>query len=133
VRGLNEFPDAHPPVGPVFWAFRIMVGMGLLMLLVAWSGAWQIRGGREPGRGWLRLAVFMTFAGWFATLAGWYVTEIGRQPWLVYGVLRTADAVTREPVPVGVSLTLYLLLYAGLAASYISVLFHLASKASVRA
>jgi cytochrome bd ubiquinol oxidase subunit I len=129
VRGLEEFPDAHPPVGPVFWAFRIMVGIGVLMLLVAWSGAWLTRGGREPRRGWLRLAVFMTFAGWFATLAGWYVTEIGRQPWLVYGVLRTADAVTREPVPVGASLTLYLLLYAGLVAAYISVLFHLARKA----
>jgi cytochrome d ubiquinol oxidase subunit I len=130
IRGLNEFEGSHPPVGPVFWGFRIMVGVGLLMLLVSWTGAWQMRGGREPGPIWLRAAVGMTFAGWFATLAGWYVTEIGRQPWLVYGVLRTADAATRAPVPIATSLALYLLLYVGLIAAYISVLFHLAGKSA---
>ena len=71
----------------------------------------------------------MTFAGWVATLAGWYVTEIGRQPWLVYGVLRTAAAATAKPVPIGISLTLYLTLYAVLISAFISVLFHLARKA----
>ena len=129
LRGLDDFKGEHPPVGPVFWSFRIMVGVGLLMLAVSWWGAWQLRGGREPRRTWLRLAVLMTFAGWLATLAGWYVTEIGRQPWLVHGVLRTADAATKIPVPIGTSLTLYLLLYAGLIAAYVSVVFHLARKA----
>jgi cytochrome bd ubiquinol oxidase subunit I len=129
VRGLNEFEGNHPPVGPVFWGFRVMVGMGLLMLATSWWGAWQMRGSRQPGPTWLRLAVLMTFAGWFATLAGWYVTEIGRQPWLVYGVLRTADAATRVPVPIGASLTMYLLLYAALIVAYVSVVFHLARKA----
>jgi cytochrome d ubiquinol oxidase subunit I len=73
--------------------------------------------------------VAMTFAGWVATLAGWYVTEIGRQPWLVHGVLRTADAATATAIPIGTSLALYLALYAFLIAAYISVVFYLARKA----
>jgi len=128
IRGLSDFAGKHPPVAPVFWAFRVMVGMGLLMLLTAWSGLWLMRKGRAPHPRWLRLAVAMTFAGWVATLAGWYVTEIGRQPYLVYGVLTTAEAANPAPVPVGTSLTLYLSLYAVLIASYISVLFYLAGK-----
>jgi cytochrome d ubiquinol oxidase subunit I len=129
VRGLNEFPGAHPPVKPVFFAFRVMVGVGLLMLLASWYGLWQMRAGREPPQRWLRLMVGMTFAGWAATLAGWYVTEIGRQPWLVHGVLATADAATPKPIPIGISLSLYLLLYVALIGAYISVLFYLARRA----
>jgi cytochrome bd ubiquinol oxidase subunit I len=128
VRGLNDFPDAHPPVKPVFYAFRVMVGMAMLMLLVAWYGIWTTRKGREPPKFLLRVLAAMTFAGWIATLAGWYVTEIGRQPWLVYGVLRTADAATKKPIPIAFSLGLYLALYASLIAAYISVLFYLARK-----
>jgi len=128
VRGLDDFPDAHPPVKPVFYGFRVMVGMGLLMLMVSWFGAWRLRGGREPPRSWLRVMVAMTFAGWVATLAGWYVTEIGRQPWLVYGVLRTAAAATGKAIPIATSLTLYLTLYVLLIAAYISVLFYMAGK-----
>jgi cytochrome d ubiquinol oxidase subunit I len=128
IQGLDDFPDAHPPVKPVFYAFRVMVGMGLLMLAVSWFGAWRLHGGRAPPHLWLRVMVAMTFAGWVATLAGWYVTEIGRQPWLVYGVLRTAAAATAKPIPIGTSLALYLLLYAGLIVSYISVLFYMAGK-----
>jgi cytochrome d ubiquinol oxidase subunit I len=130
IRGLDEFPDAHPPVAPVFWAFRIMVGTGLLMLAVAWWGAWRLRAARKPDGPWLKVMVGMTFSGWLATLAGWYVTEIGRQPWLVYGVLRTADAGSREPVPVGISLALYLALYLALVVAYVSVLFYMASRAN---
>ena len=71
-----------------------MVGVGLLMLLVSWLGAWQwSRAAAQPAPWLAAVLVAMTFSGWVATLAGWYVTEIGRQPWLVYGVLRTADAV----------------------------------------
>jgi cytochrome d ubiquinol oxidase subunit I len=128
LQGLNDFPDAHPPVKPVFFSFRIMVGVGLLMLAASWLGLWWTRAGREPPRQWLRLMVAMTFSGWVATLAGWYVTEIGRQPWLVHGVLRTAAAATQRPIPIGTSLTLYLLLYVALVAAYISVLFYMAGK-----
>jgi cytochrome bd ubiquinol oxidase subunit I len=128
IQGLNDFPDAHPPVKPVFFGFRVMVGVGLVMLAASWLGTWWLRGGREPPRGWLRVMVGLTFSGWVATLAGWYVTEIGRQPWLVHGVLRTADAATRKDIPIGTSLALYLSLYAALIVAYISVLFYLAGK-----
>jgi cytochrome d ubiquinol oxidase subunit I len=73
----------------------------------------------------------MTFSGWVATLAGWYTTEIGRQPWLVDGVLLTADAL--GPVPAGMvasTLVVYLAVYAALIASYVAVLFYLAGKAA---
>ncbi|MEO8314527.1 MAG: cytochrome ubiquinol oxidase subunit I [Pseudomonadota bacterium] len=129
IQGLDDFPNAHPPVKPVFFAFRIMVGMGLLMLVASWLGVWLMRRGREPPRFWLRGMAAMTFAGWIATLAGWYVTEIGRQPWLVYGVLRTADAATKKAIPIGISLTLYLTLYVALIAAFISVVFYLARNA----
>jgi cytochrome d ubiquinol oxidase subunit I len=128
IQGLNEFADAHPPVKPVFFSFRVMVGVGLLMLAAAWLGLWWMRAGREPPRPWLKWMVAMTFSGWVATLAGWYVTEIGRQPWLVYGVLRTADAATQTPVPIGTSLMLYLLLYVALITAYVSVVFYIARK-----
>ncbi len=129
VQGLNAFEGEHPPVAPVFWGFRVMVGMGMLMWLVAWLGSWRLwRAGSLPP--WmLRGLVAMTFSGWVATLAGWYVTEIGRQPWLVTGILRTRDAVT--PVAgghVATSLTLYLLLYAVLLVAYVGTLFLIARK-----
>ena len=128
LKGLDSFED-HPPVLPVFWAFRVMVGTGMLMLAVSWLAAWQLRRRGEPSPFVARALVAMTFAGWLATLAGWYVTEIGRQPWLVTGVLRTADAVTDTPAPmVGSSLAAYLSLYALLLLAYVSVLFHLARK-----
>jgi cytochrome d ubiquinol oxidase subunit I len=128
IQGLNDFPDAHPPVKPVFFGFRLMVGVGLLMLAGSWLGVWLTRGGREPPRRWLRFMVAMTFSGWVATLAGWYVTEIGRQPWLVQGVLPTAAAATQRDIPIGTSLTLYLLLYVALIVAYISVLYYMAGK-----
>lgn len=131
VQGLNSFEGEHPRVLPVFFGFRIMVGVGLLMLLVAWAGAWVMRKGRDAPDWLARVLVGMTFSGWVATVAGWYVSEIGRQPWLVQGVLKTVDAV--GPVAAAsimTSLTAYLLLYAGLLAAYISVLFYLASQAA---
>lgn len=130
VKGLNDF-EHHPPVAPVFWSFRVMVGIGLLMLAVSWLGVWQLKRRGEPARWLLRVLVGMTFAGWVATLAGWYVTEIGRQPWVVYGVLSTADAASAVPAPlIGISLGLYLSIYIVLLTAYISVLFHLMHKAS---
>ncbi len=130
IRGLDSFVGAHPPVAPVFWAFRVMVGTGMLMLLVSWWSAWRLRRDAEPSRFTLRLLVSMSFSGWVATLAGWYATEIGRQPYLVYGVLKTADAASKVPAPmIGLSLTAYLGLYLALLLSYISVLFYMARHA----
>jgi cytochrome d ubiquinol oxidase subunit I len=113
----------------VFWAFRVMVGVGLLMLATSWLAAWQLRRRGEPAPWMARALVGMTFSGWVATLAGWYVTEIGRQPRLVTGVLRTADAASDTPAPIiGISLTAYLAIYIALLLAYVSVLFHLARK-----
>jgi len=131
IKGLNEFPNAHPPVAPVFWSFRVMVGVGVLMLLVSWwcvLGLWR-RG--EFSRWQLRLLAAMTFSGWVSTLAGWYVTEIGRQPFLVYGLLRTADLVADHAAPMVLStLVAYLVVYAFLLASYVLVLMYMASHTS---
>ncbi len=131
IRGLDQFEGEHPPVAPVFWSFRIMVGIGLLMLLTGWLSAWQLRRGGMPASWLLRTLVWMAFSGWAAVLAGWYTTEIGRQPWLVHGVLRTAEAASSVPAGyIGFSLTLYLTLYALLAFAYVRVIFHLAAKAA---
>jgi cytochrome d ubiquinol oxidase subunit I len=130
VKGLNDFGTDHPPVAPVFWAFRIMVGTGVLMLLVSWAGAYVIRR-HGLSRPLARVLVAMTFAGWVATVAGWYVTEIGRQPWLVQGVLRVADAASDVPAPmIGMSLSMYLAVYAVLLAAFIQTIFHMAGKAA---
>jgi cytochrome d ubiquinol oxidase subunit I len=129
VRGLDEFENAHPPVAPVFFAFRVMVGMGLLMIAVSWWAAWPLLRGRAPSRAVLRALSYMTFAGWVATLAGWYVTEIGRQPWIVYGQLAVADVVA--PHTQGTmrgTLLAYVVLYTGLLAAYIATLRYLATK-----
>ncbi|TAK91345.1 MAG: cytochrome ubiquinol oxidase subunit I [Burkholderiaceae bacterium] len=130
VRGLDDFGSRHPPVKPLFFGFRIMVGIAMLMLLVSWTVSWKIRRGKTLRPWLLRTLVAMTFSGWLATVAGWYVTEIGRQPYLVYRVLLTEHASSQIAQPtVALSLTLYLLLYAVLIVSYISVLFYLARKA----
>lgn len=129
LKGLNEFPDAHPPVAPLFYGFRMMVGIGVLMLLVSWWGCYCYWRKQEIPPLLLKVFVGMTFSGWLATLAGWYVTEIGRQPWLVTGVLKTADAVTSTPATnVGTSLAIYLTLYAVLLFAYIRTLFVMARK-----
>jgi cytochrome d ubiquinol oxidase subunit I len=135
VPGLNDFVAEdgtveHPPVAPVFFAFRVMVGMGMLMLAVSWFGWWQLRRGGLPGKPLLYALAGMTFSGWIATLAGWYVTEIGRQPWLVTGVLSTSEAVSDVPgmVLFG-SLSAYVAVYAVLLVAYMSTLVHLARKA----
>ena len=130
VKGINEFPNAHPPVAPVFWSFRVMVGTGVLMLLVSWAAAWSLKRRSALPPILLKVLVVMTFAGWVGVLSGWYTTEIGRQPFLVTGVLRTADAVTSVPAGnIGLTLALYLLLYAVLITAYISVVFYLARQA----
>ena len=130
VKGLDAFEDAHPPVAMVFWSFRIMVGIGLLMLLVSWLGAYALKRRGEIGPRLGRVLVWMSFSGWVAVLSGWYTTEIGRQPYLVNGVLRTADAVTSvPPLSIGITLIAYLTTYAVLVGAYISVVFYLARQA----
>ena len=129
VKGIKEFGDKHPPVGPVFWAFRVMVGTGLLMLAVSWFSAWQMRKKKALAQWMLRVLVAMTFSGWLALVAGWYVTEIGRQPWLVQGVLTTAQAASTVPAAnIALTLAMYLTLYAALLVAYVSVVFHVARK-----
>jgi cytochrome d ubiquinol oxidase subunit I len=129
LKGLNEFPGAHPPVAPVFWSFRVMVGVGVLMLLVSWWAAWNLRRRADSyPRPVLYALAAMTFSGWVSTLAGWYVTEIGRQPFLVYGLLRTADLVAPHPAGMVMStLVAYLLVYVFLLAAYVRVLMYMAS------
>ncbi len=134
LKGLNEFPSAHPPVLPLFWSFRIMVGTGILMLLVSWIGLWRHwRDGwdftRMP-RSMLGTFAGMTFAGWVATIAGWYVTEIGRQPFIVSGLIRTADVASRVPSSsIAVTFFVYVALYLALLAAYIGVLKYMAETA----
>jgi cytochrome d ubiquinol oxidase subunit I len=130
VKGVNDF-EHRPPVAPVFFAFRVMVGVGLLMLAASWLGAWQLWRRGEIHRSLAFALVAMTFAGWIATLAGWYVTEIGRQPWLVTGVLTAAQAASKTVGAGMVASTLagYLAVYAALLAAYIATVFYLARHA----
>jgi cytochrome d ubiquinol oxidase subunit I len=114
----------------VFWAFRIMVGVGLLMLAVSWFASYELKFKNSLSKRTAMVLVAMTFAGWVALVSGWYVTEIGRQPWLVYGVLTTAQAASQVPAGnIALSLALYLTLYAALLSAYVSVVFYLAKKA----
>ncbi|MAC45395.1 MAG: cytochrome ubiquinol oxidase subunit I [Oceanospirillum sp.] len=130
IKGFNEFEGETPPMAPVFYSFRVMVGIGMLMLLIAWVARIQLAR-RESLPSWmLKALVAMSFSGWVATLAGWYVTEIGRQPWLVTGVLSVKDAATDiDPTNVGLSLSAYLLLYAVLLVAYLHTLFTMAGRA----
>jgi cytochrome d ubiquinol oxidase subunit I len=99
IKGLKAWaPEDRPPVFIVFWAFRVMVGLGLLMIGLGLWGAWLIwRKGLETNRLFLRSAVAMGPAGFVAVICGWIVAEVGRQPYVVYGLLRTEHAVS----PVG--------------------------------
>ncbi len=132
LKGLNEFPNAHPPVKPVFFAFRLMVGVASLMLLVALWSAWKLWPQRRASqtilpRPLLWTLAAMTFSGWVATLSGWYVTEIGRQPFIVYGLLRTSEvATTIGAGNVAATLTAYLVVYGLLLITYVGVLKYMA-------
>jgi len=134
IKGLDDFRDGHPPPLPLFFAFRAMVGMGLLMLATSWLGWWAYRRARwrpeRLPRALLWVFAGMTFSGWVATVAGWYVTEIGRQPFIVYGLVRTADVATTVPSSsmIGLTLALYLVVYFALIVAYVGVLKYMAEK-----
>jgi cytochrome d ubiquinol oxidase subunit I len=115
VKGLSAFPkEDRPPAAIVFWSFRLMVGLGMMMLLLGLWGGWLwLRRRLYEDRRFLRFAVAMGPAGFIAVLAGWVTTEVGRQPWVVYGVLRTRDAVSPVAAShVALSLLTYMAIYA---------------------
>jgi cytochrome bd ubiquinol oxidase subunit I len=112
--GLKSVPPAdRPPVLPAFFAFRSMVGIGLLMLAAGWVGAWLWwRGRLFDSRWYLQPVAWSWWLGFVAVISGWIVTETGRQPWVAYGILRTADAIS--PVPgasIATTLALFVLVY----------------------
>jgi cytochrome d ubiquinol oxidase subunit I len=112
--GLNDVAaQDRPPLPNIFFGFRIMVAIGLYMMAAAWFGAWLLwRGKLFETRWFLKIVANTWWVGFVAVLAGWVVTESGRQPWIVQGILRTADAVS--PVPgssVAVTLVLFILVY----------------------
>ena len=114
IRGLKDWPaDERPPVALPFFSFRLMVGIGMLMILVGLIAlVLRFTGGFYENRWFQRFCVVMGPMGFIALLAGWVVTEVGRQPWVVYGVLRTADAAS--PVPGGsvfTSLMVFVVVY----------------------
>jgi cytochrome bd ubiquinol oxidase subunit I len=114
IHGLKEFPrEDRPNSTIVFWTFRIMVGLGVLMILLSvWSVLLRARERLYRSRAFLRCALLMGPAGIIAILAGWYTTEIGRQPWVIYGLMRTADAVSaHSPSQVGLTLAIFVIVY----------------------
>jgi cytochrome d ubiquinol oxidase subunit I len=114
VPGLKDFPrEDRPPAMVVFWSFRAMVGLGLLMIALAGLALLARWRKRLFNARWLhRFALLMGPAGLVAILAGWITTEVGRQPWVVYGVMRTADAVSpHKAAPVALTLAIFVVVY----------------------
>jgi cytochrome bd ubiquinol oxidase subunit I len=133
LQGLNDFPNAHPPVKPLFFGFRVMVGTGLLMLAFSWVGLWLYRRKNWAAAALPRPLLWglagMSFSGWVATVAGWYVTEIGRQPFMVYGLIRVEEVASKVPAPtIALTLTLYVTVYLALIAAYVTVVKYMAEK-----
>ncbi len=114
VKGLKAWPrDERPPVAWVFWTFRLMVGLGLLMIATGAAAAvLYFRRRLFDSRAFQLWCMALTPAGFLAVLAGWFVTEVGRQPWIVYGVLRTAQSASPvTAAPIAVSLAAFLVVY----------------------
>jgi len=137
IRGLNEFKGAkgyeHPPVKPLFYGFRIMVGTGMLMLAFSWAGLWLYRRrawvAQKLPRPLLWGLAGMSFSGWVATVSGWYVTEVGRQPFMVFGLLRVDELASAVPAPmIALTLALYVTLYLALLVAYVGVVKYMAEK-----
>lgn len=136
VPALKEFPPEDRPNSlVVFWSFRLMVALGLLMIL---TGVWSLwlrwRGRLYQTRPFLHLCLWMGPAGLLAILAGWFTTEVGRQPWVVYGLLRTADAVSGHgALQMGVTLALFVVVYCAIFGVGISYVLRLVRKGPVSA
>jgi len=130
VKGLKDFaPEDRPNSTVVFWSFRIMVSLGMLMLLLALTGVWLRKTGKLFESKWFhRFAVFMGPSGFIALLAGWFTTEVGRQPWVVYGVMRTKDALSPVSAEqVGLTLIIFVVVYCivfGIGIYYMLKLMH---------
>ena len=131
IPGLKDFaPEDRPNSTIVFWTFRLMVGLGFLMLLLGLWGAWA-RWRHELYRSklFLRFAVLMGPAGLIAIIAGWLTTEIGRQPWVVYGVMRTADAVSNHSaLALTTSLLIFIVMYFAVFGTGIAYMLRLVGK-----
>jgi cytochrome d ubiquinol oxidase subunit I len=125
-RGLKEWPkEERPPVAVTFWSFRLMVGLGLFFVLVSII-AWLNRNAPEKNPGLLRLLMWCIPLPYLALQLGWTVTEIGRQPWIVYGMMKTADAASRVAgYQVGLSLAAFTIVYTllGIVCFYLIVKF----------
>ncbi len=115
IQGLKEWPaDERPPVTPVFWTFRIMVGIGVIMLFIGVVGAWLTwRSDVVKHRWFLKLCFLSGPLGFLGVITGWFTAEIGRQPYTVYGLLRTVDSVSPVTASaVGTSLIVFIFVYA---------------------
>ena len=134
VPALKEFAKEDRPNSTiVFWTFRVMVGLGLLMILTGIWGFWlRLRGRLFENRTFLHLVVWMGPSGVLAILAGWFTTEIGRQPWVVYGLMRTADASSGHSAEqVGLTLALFVVVYFALFGAGISYVMRLVRRGPV--
>lgn len=134
IPSLKDFPaEDRPPVAVVLWSFRIMVGLGVLMSLLGFWGLWLRRGGkvyRSPN--FLRAMLWMGPTGLVALLAGWVTTEVGRQPWAVYGLQRTAEGVSGHGVqPLTISLALFVLVYFAVFSVGIAYMLRLVARGPV--
>ncbi|RCS24155.1 cytochrome ubiquinol oxidase subunit I [Phyllobacterium salinisoli] len=131
IPGLKEFAkEDRPNATIVFWTFRIMVGLGFLMLFLGLTSLWQrYRGSLYKSKLFLRFALAMGPAGLIAILAGWYTTEIGRQPWVVYGVMRTRDAVSdHSALAMSTTLGLFIVMYFVVFGTGVSYMLKLVAK-----
>jgi len=119
VKGLSAFPrDERPPVLPVFLSFRVMVGLGLLMIILALVGLVKsVRGKLESSPRFLKIMLYSIPLSYIPVQVGWLVAEIGRQPWIVYGLMKTSDGVSKSLLPsqVVVSLAGFIIVYGLLA------------------
>jgi len=124
VIGLNEYGE-NPPVALVFWSFRFMVGLGFLFIgLALWGGFLMYRGRLVDSTRYLKAMIAASPFGYAALLTGWYVTEIGRQPWVIQGELKTSEAVSSTLTGAEATLTLvgFVVLYVGLVLTALYIL-----------
>jgi cytochrome d ubiquinol oxidase subunit I len=131
IPGLKEFaPEDRPNAAVIFWSFRLMVGLGVLMLLLGfWSLYLRWQGGLYYSRTFLRFATLMGPTGLIAILAGWFTTEIGRQPWVVYGVMRTKDAVSNHSaLALSATLIMFIIMYCAVFGTGVSYMLKLVAK-----